>query len=267
MSSFDLDAYLERIGLRGRPALAEVHRAHSTTIPFENIEPHLGGAVSLASEDLERKLVHERRGGYCFEQNLLLAAAMRALGAEVEMYLGRVRVGAPPGAVRPRGHLVLKVRSEGASWHADVGFGRGTPFEPLPFGAGGEHEQLGWRYRIVEDGPELVLQSLEQEGWTDLYAFPPQPVPPIDVETINWWTSTHPRSPFVTGLIVGLQAEDGMRSLLSDWEGLALTESSPAGSTVTPVEPSELPEMLASRFSLPGFELGPAGRLQRSSAR
>ncbi len=43
--------------------------------------------MSLEIEDLERKLVTERRGGYCFEQNLLLKAAFEALGAEVDMFL------------------------------------------------------------------------------------------------------------------------------------------------------------------------------------
>ncbi len=38
----DLDAYLERIGLSGRPSIAQLHRAHLTSIPFENLDPHLG---------------------------------------------------------------------------------------------------------------------------------------------------------------------------------------------------------------------------------
>ena len=74
----DLDAYLARIGLSGQPALAEVHRAHVTSIPFENLDPRRGIPVSLAPENLERKLVDARRGGYCFEQNLLLATALEA---------------------------------------------------------------------------------------------------------------------------------------------------------------------------------------------
>ena len=44
---FDLDAYLERIGLNGRPSIAQVHRAHLTSIPFENLDPHQGLPVSL----------------------------------------------------------------------------------------------------------------------------------------------------------------------------------------------------------------------------
>src|SRR5689334_14642807 len=107
----DLDAYLERIGLSGRPSFDEVHRAHATAIPFENLDPHRGVPVSLAPADLERKLIRERRGGYCFEQNLLLAYALEELGYDVELMLARVRVGAPPGHVRPRSHLVLRVKA------------------------------------------------------------------------------------------------------------------------------------------------------------
>jgi N-hydroxyarylamine O-acetyltransferase len=262
----DLDAYLERIGLSGRPELAELHRAHSTSIPFENLDPQAGRPVSLAPEDLERKLVGERRGGYCFEQNLLLKAALEALGAEVEMYLARVRIGAAPGVLRPRSHLVLRVRQNGTPWLADVGFGMGTPFEPLPWEpGGGEHEQAGWHFRVERDGDEVAVQTLAGDGWVDMYAFLPRPVPLIDVETSNWWTSTNPGSPFVSGLLIGAQAEDGTRLALSDREGPTLTESTPASSEVTPVERREIPELLASRFGLPGFALGEDERLRRAS--
>jgi N-hydroxyarylamine O-acetyltransferase len=260
-----LDAYLERIGLSGQPSPAVVHRAHATSVPFENLDPHGGVPVSLAAEDLQHKIVSERRGGYCFEQNLLLKAALEALGAEVDLLLARVRAGAA-GVTRPRSHLVLRVRAGGASWHADVGFGLGTLLDPLPFGPGAEHEQSGWRYRVVQDGPELVLQSDEGDGWTDLYGLLDQPVPPIDVEVVNWWTSTHPRSPFVTGLMVSRQADDGTRTSLSDWQGLALTERTPTSTTVTPVAREAVPELLATRFELGGFRLDGDGRLIREAA-
>jgi N-hydroxyarylamine O-acetyltransferase len=257
----DLDAYLARIGLRGQPSVAGIHRAHATSVPFENLDPQRGLPVSLAPEDLERKLVSERRGGYCFEQNLLLKAALESIGAEVEMLLARVRLGGPPGVIRPRSHLVLRVRADGETWHADVGFGMGTLLEPLPFGPGAEHGQSGWRFRVVEDGRELVLQSYEEERWIDLYGLLDDPVPMIDVETVNWWTSTSPRSPFVTGLMVSSQAADGSRTSLSDWGELALTERTPSLTTVSPVTRAELPALLAERFALRGFAVGPDDRL------
>ncbi len=262
----DLEAYLERIGLSGRPSVEQVHRAHSTAIPFENLDPQRGVPVSLAVEDLERKLVAERRGGYCFEQNLLLAAALEALGAEVDLLLARVRFGGTPGVTRPRSHLVLRVRADGACWHADVGFGHGSLLDPLPFGPGEANEQSGWRFRVIDDGGELVLQTAKGDGWVDLYGMLAQPVPLVDVETINWWTSTHPRSPFVTGLAVSSNANDGARTSLSDWGELALTESTPTATTVTPLERDAVPGVLAARFGLDGFAFDADGRLALESA-
>ena len=49
-------------------------------IAFENIDVLLKRDVSLYLATLQRKLVHRRRGGYCFEQNTLLGAALRVLG-------------------------------------------------------------------------------------------------------------------------------------------------------------------------------------------
>jgi N-hydroxyarylamine O-acetyltransferase len=261
---FDLGRYLERIGLGGRPALADVHRAHVTSITFENLDPYRGLPVSLAADDLARKLVDERRGGYCFEQNLLLKAALESLGMDVELFLARVRAGAPPGAVRPRSHLVLRVSDGAGTWHADAGFGIGTLLEPIPFGPGIAYEQAGWSFRVVQDGDELVLQAARPEGWTDLYGFVPQPVPQIDVEVSNWFTSTHPRSIFVTSLIAGFQAADGHLVSLHDRNGgFELTDQTPQHTSTTPVELPEVPELLASRFGLPGFGLGDDGRIVR----
>jgi N-hydroxyarylamine O-acetyltransferase len=263
----DYDAYLRRIGLPGGGGIAELHRAHAGSIPFENLDPHRGLGVSLASEDVERKLVAERRGGYCFEQNLLLKAALEEIGAEVQAYLARVRWRAN-GAVRPRSHMVLRARLGGEDWHADVGFGRGTPLEPLPWGPGAEHEQAGWRFRIARDGPELVLQTLDGGEWADVYSFLPLPAPAIDLETSNWWVSTHPGSPFVSGLIVACQDGEGGRTWLSDWSGaLVLTEQTPAGERSHEVARELLPRLLSERFGLEGFALDANGRVVAAGAR
>lgn len=241
----------------------EVHRAHATSIPFENLDPHRGVPVSLGPEDLERKLVHQRRGGYCFEQNLLLAAALQGLGCDVDLMLARVRVGGSPSHLRPRSHLVLRVHADGGVWHADVGFGLGTLLDPIPFGPGVQHEQSGWRFRVVQDGSELVLQMLTDENWTDLYGFVPEPAPLVDLEVSNWYTSTHARSPFVTGLTVCAHRPDGSRLLLNNWSRLELSEQTPTETNTISVAREEVPHLLAERFGLPGFALGPDGPHQR----
>jgi N-hydroxyarylamine O-acetyltransferase len=234
------------------------------SIPFENLDSHRGVPVSLEPDALQRKLVAQRRGGYCFEHNLVLKAALEALGAEVDMLLARVRVGAPAGAIRPRSHLVLRVRAGGAVWHADAGFGSGTLLEPIPFGPGEVHEQSGWRFRVVQDGPELVLQTFDGSDWVDLYGLEPEPVPLIDVEVSNWFTSTHPRSPFVTGLNVTAHRRDGRWLSLTDREELSLIEQTPAGSSVSLVQFDAVPQLLDSEFGLPGFAVSGERRIVRA---
>jgi N-hydroxyarylamine O-acetyltransferase len=264
----DFAAYLERIGLSAdeRPTLQAIHRAHATSIPFENLDPHRGIPVSLMQEDLERKLVRERRGGYCFEQNLLLASALEYLGLTVEPMLARVRRGAPPGTVRPRSHLALRVTDEdGRVWHADVGLGLGTLLDPIPFGADrtAEHEQSGWTFRVLAEASELVLQTLADGSWSDVYVFSPQPVPQIDIEMSNWWTSTHPQSPFVFGLIACVHHPDGSRESISDWSGpLELRVQSPGDTQIAQLPREAIPELLTERFALSGFTLDADGRVR-----
>jgi N-hydroxyarylamine O-acetyltransferase len=258
-------AYLRRIGLdpADEPTWQAVHRAHATTIPFENLDSHRGIPVSLEQADLERKLVSSRRGGYCFEHNLLLASALEHMGLKAEPMLARVRLGGASRETRPAGHLVLRVTDGyGRQWHADVGFGLGTLLDPIPFGPAGVHEQSGWSFQVVQDGDELALQTLGPDGSTDVYSFPPRPAFRIDIEVSNWWTCTNPASPFVSGLIVSVNHDDGRREALTDFSGLLVTmASSPDGTKATEAQREAVPSLLAQRFGLPGFGLGPDGRV------
>jgi N-hydroxyarylamine O-acetyltransferase len=146
-------------------------------------------------------------------------------------------------------------------WLADVGFGGGGLLDPLPFAAGTEVDQAGWRYRLVEDGPELVLQSFADEEWTDLYGFVPTPALPVDIAVNNWFTATHPESPFVTGIMAGFRTPERCLSLFVYDEAVLVERPIGGASTTTPVELAELPALLAERFHLPGVTVGGDGRL------
>src|SRR5690606_7973775 len=93
--SFDLGGYLECIGYEAEAAptwetLAELHRRHVMTFPFENINPLMGWPVPLDIGELQAKFVAGGRGGYCFEQNLLFQAALEAIGYKVRSEERRV---------------------------------------------------------------------------------------------------------------------------------------------------------------------------------
>ncbi|MFE2016896.1 arylamine N-acetyltransferase [Streptomyces sp. NPDC059499] len=213
--TLDLDAYFARIGWSGerrptREVLRSVHRAHMLGIPFENLEPVLGSAPSLALPDVEAKLVRSERGGYCYEHNTLLAAALTQLGFRVTLLAARVVLGAAPGDIRPRTHMLLKVETENdpadptapTVFLADAGFGsNGALLEPIPLIVDTELHDTPRHHRLVHaphDGPlELWELQTEKGGvWEPQYEFTLEPFEAPDFEVINWHIATNPRSPF-----------------------------------------------------------------------
>ncbi|ARF74890.1 arylamine N-acetyltransferase family protein [Streptomyces sp. NPDC012600] len=209
MTTLDLDAYFARIGWTGEPrptleVLRSLHRAHSLGIPFENLEPVLGSAPSLGLADLEAKLVHGGRGGYCYEHNTLFWTALKQIGFTVTPLAARVVLGAAPGDVRPRTHMLLKVDVPGEPhpYLADVGFGSvGALLEPIELREGAEVSDTPRHHRLVHaphDGPLELWELRTEKGgaWEPQYAFTLEPYAAPDYEVINWHVATNPRSPF-----------------------------------------------------------------------
>lgn len=216
--AFDLDAYLTRIGYDGpRDASLAVLRAvvaaHTATIPFESIDVFLGRGASLDHATLLQKMVHGGRGGYCFEQNTLLQAALSAMRFAVTGLMARVVRGLDATAQTPRTHMTLRVDLPEGAFLADVGFGNLTPTAPLALTL--EHEQATRheRYRLMPVGDEWLLQVRLGDDWANVYRFPLQPQFAIDYEVGNWFTATRPGGLFVSNLVVARPA-DGRRMTL-----------------------------------------------------
>src|SRR5438477_379327 len=86
MTAFNFEEYSKRIGYSGKAGpdlatLSGMHRAHVGAIPFENLDIQMGRTVNLDPDALQAKMVRQRRGGYCFEQNSLFMLALSRLGS------------------------------------------------------------------------------------------------------------------------------------------------------------------------------------------
>jgi len=221
MNVLDLDAYRKRVAYAGpleptAEVLDALHLAHATHIPFENLDVLQGRPIRLDVASLQAKLVTGGRGGYCFEQNLLFAAVLRAARFDVTMLAARVRHRGDK--VLPRTHMALLVRAAGSAWIADVGFGGEGLLLPVPFGVPGEFRHYAWSYRIVEESAgQWLLQSRRATGWGNLYSFTLEPQTREDYEMANYYTSTHADSPFPRMLIVQLPTPEA-RYMLKDGE-------------------------------------------------
>jgi N-hydroxyarylamine O-acetyltransferase len=249
-SGLDLDAYLTRIGERANltpnlEGFVSLHRAHCAAIPFENLDILLGHPIVLDVAALEAKLVRDRRGGYCFEQNTLFQAALGALGFRVTALAARVRAGTTE--IRPRTHMLLRVDLPEGPFLADVGFGGGGPVHPLPLAEGSETWVGHTGHRLRREGDLRVLQGNTAGEWTDLYAFTLEPQYPVDFQMANHFTSTFPRSPFVLNLVVQRSWPE-RRAILRNRD-LVVREDG-ATETTTVRDPDHLLEVLDGVFGL-----------------
>jgi N-hydroxyarylamine O-acetyltransferase len=256
----NLDAYLARIGYAGQrtPTLAtlrEITRKHAMAIPFENLSVLLDGPPSLELGTLEAKLVDGSRGGYCYEQNGLLAAALRELGFSVVGLSARVRYRIPEDVVTPRSHMLMRIETPDGTAFADAGFGGLTLTAPVMMRWHDEQATPHESVRLVPAGDDFVLQSLVGDSWTDIYRFDLAVQLAPDYVQQNWHTATWPGALFANNLIVAMPKPEGRFALFNrtlTWrplKGQAVREQIQAK--------AQLREVLAERFSIvpPSAEL------------
>jgi N-hydroxyarylamine O-acetyltransferase len=268
----NLDAYLARIGFDGPrtptlDTLRALHLAHAQSIAFENLSPLMGQPVPLDLPSLEAKLVHARRGGYCFEQNALFAAALRTLGFTVTGLAARVIWGAPEDAARPLTHMLLKVEVAGEPYIADVGFGGQSLTGPLRLIADIEQQTPHEPFRLIPvsdagAGPGLKLQSLVGGGWKSMYRFDLHPQHDLDYEAANYYLSTHPTSHFRAGIRVARPVPGRRYGLLNNQLSVHNLSGPSERRVLTSV--AEVREVLETLF---GLVLPPPAELDAALAR
>jgi N-hydroxyarylamine O-acetyltransferase len=265
----DLAAYFERIAYRGptAPSLSNLDAlilAHVIAVPFENVDILLGRPIVLDPARIEHKLLAERRGGYCFEQNTYFMHVLRALGYPVLPISARVRFNRPREETPPRTHVFLRVELPEGSWLVDVGVGglsptcalrlaldvrQETPHEPRRLCREGEWDGLALRAPTAK----LYHQAFIADSWRDVCEFTLEPMPEIDRELGNWYTSAHPESHFKSRLTVARATLDG-RILLGD-RNLTRRRKDGSGESREVASPDELLEVLHRDFGI----LLPAG--------
>jgi N-hydroxyarylamine O-acetyltransferase len=207
----DVNAYLDRIGaprtgLAGAARLRALHHAHLTTVPFENLDIHLGNRVSLDTEDLFDKVVRRARGGFCYELNGLFAVLLEELGHTVTRLAARVHGGERLGP--PYDHLVLLVDGR---WLVDVGFGDHSHY-PLDFGSRADQEDPAGRFLLADtpDGDVDVLRDGKPQ-----YRLETRPRTLDDFAATCWFQQTNPDSHFTRKTVCTLLTATG-RVTISD---------------------------------------------------
>jgi len=218
--NFDLSTYFQRINYRGRASadtatLQAIMRHQLFSIPFENLDVQAGKVVSMIPEEITDKLLHQRRGGYCYELNGLFAMALEALGINYRFVAARpmfypVR--------RPKTHMAIIAEVGGRDWLCDLGFGSYGIRAPVAL------DML--ETDIIQDFDtfrlsrtacgEYLLQAKVDGDWAYQYAFDLSHQEWIDFAPANYLNSTHPDAIFVQKLLVIQHHPEGRTILLGD---------------------------------------------------
>jgi N-hydroxyarylamine O-acetyltransferase len=214
----NLALYLQRLGFDAPPAptlqtLRQLQLRHTGAFPFENLTTLLGQPVLIDLPSIEQKVLHDGRGGYCYELNNLFLALLQTLGFEARGITGRVVMNQPEGAWTARTHRLSLVALDGVRYITDVGFGGMVPTAPLILDT--EDEQLTPHepYRIEQHADGYTLRANVGGEWRAMYIFDLQRQEDIDYTLGNWYVSTHPESSFVKQLMVARTGEGWRRTL------------------------------------------------------
>jgi len=127
-------------------SLRRLHKKHLLSIPFENLDIHLGPPIILSEDAFYEKIITHRRGGFCYELNGSFAALLTSLGFNVRML--SARVARRNGGFTPEfDHMTLLVTMKDR-WVVDVGFGESFT-EPKRLDFEGPQTDNGRVYRIT----------------------------------------------------------------------------------------------------------------------
>jgi N-hydroxyarylamine O-acetyltransferase len=214
----DSALYLERLGYITAPpptldTLRQLVQRHTQVFSFETLNTFMHLPVPVDLPSLERKLLREGRGGYCYELNRLFLALLHRLGFDARALTGRVVMGGPEDAITARTHMVLLVTVEDERYIADVGFGGMVPTAPLRLDNEAVQSTPHEPYRIKRQGQSYLLSAEVAGEWRAMYRFDLQPQEEIDLEVGNWYVATHPDSPF-RGRLTAARTGTGLRKAL-----------------------------------------------------
>ncbi|XP_058238336.1 arylamine N-acetyltransferase, pineal gland isozyme NAT-10-like isoform X1 [Hemibagrus wyckioides] len=234
----DLQEYFRRIGFSGvyeKPDLATlrtVHRLHVMSVPFENLSIHCGERNTMDLQIVYEKIVRNRRGGWCSENNLLFSWVLREMGYKYTT-LGCKVFNTLKNDFNPLdSHLINLVEIEGMPYIADVSFGVSCqiwyPLEMIP---GKDQEQPPGIFRLLNDGETWRLEktgrtpliqnkafassSLVDKRLTKtIYSFVLTPRGIDHFLTTTEYLQTSPESLFTQKSICSLQTPTGFRALI-----------------------------------------------------
>jgi N-hydroxyarylamine O-acetyltransferase len=222
----DISGYLKRIDYTGvvysdLATLRDLQQHHAFAIPFETLDIQNQVPIILQINCLYQKVVHDHRGGYCYELNALFYHLLTLSGFDAHIVAGRLHHGNNRYG-REFEHMALVVELNDRAWLVDVGYG---DFSLVPLAIAPGHIQSDGRnyYQIVDpvvvDGEAylgVAKWSNSKQDFRIEYLFSMEPQALSAFEGMNEYHQNSPESHFRRRLICTLPTREGRISLINN---------------------------------------------------
>lgn len=171
----DQKKYLNRINFSGAlttniHTLNQLQSAHLLTIPFENLDIHLGKIIKLDIKQIFNKIVINKRGGFCYELNGLFYELLKSIGFQVKMISAKV-YDKENGFGPEFDHMAIIAQFNNDLFLTDVGFGEFT-FHPLKIELNQIQQDKKGEFKIENyDDIHFQVSKKEKDNWMPQYLF------------------------------------------------------------------------------------------------
>jgi N-hydroxyarylamine O-acetyltransferase len=209
--------YLNRIGIKdanisvNSENLKFLQKQHLLKIPFENLDIHWKRPIMLNTKEFYRKIIGEKRGGFCYELNGLFGDLLNEIGFTSKIISARVANEKDFGAEYD--HLAILTKIDEKEFLVDVGFGDFSA-EPLKFILNVEQKDVNGTFLIkkFDDDYFEVVKKVNAE-WQSEYIFRDSARDLAEFKEMCNFHQTSPESHFTSGKICSLMLENGRKTL------------------------------------------------------
>ncbi|KIO79053.1 hypothetical protein TH53_00045 [Pedobacter lusitanus] len=212
--------YLSRINYQEKAiadlaSLQGLMKAHLLNVPFENLDIHQKVWIALDEEKIYTKIVHQRRGGFCYELNGVFRQLLIQIGFDVQLIGAKVFQSATQTFSPPTDHMALLVRTAGETYLADVGFGDFISV-PIRISALTHHEEACGRFRLTQtDEYYYVVEKYDEKTavYIPCYTFTTAPLLLNDFTHSCYYHQLSPDSNFTKNKVCSVLTETGRKTI------------------------------------------------------
>lgn len=209
--------YLSRIGLKDEGLTVDIatlrllQREHLLCVPFENLDIHWHRPIVLDTERFYKKIVEEKRGGFCYELNGLFNELLCDLGFRTRLISARVWEGSRFTSEYDHAAIIVTLGEE--EYLVDVGFGAFAA-EPLRFLPDIEQQDPAGLFQLRRgDDGYFIVSIRKNDGWRDEYMFQPLGRTLDEFSGQCEWQQYSPDSSFIKGKLISILLDDGRKTL------------------------------------------------------